>query len=349
MVQSADDGAPLVSVVTATYNHENYIGPCIESLLRQTYPNWEQIIIDDGSTDATPKVIRQYSDPRIRYHRQTNQGAYALARTYNRALDLAKGSLVAILEGDDLWPPKKLATLVPTFGDPRVVLAYGQNADVSAYGQMQGRMSRTARLRQKLPRSALFNDPVGCATRHMLVAERASMVMPATVVIRRAALEDIGGFQYVAGLPLTDYPTFLELSLKGKFFFTPETMGYRRFHLESVTAAHGETIFEIESQYVWKFLERHSAEFSLEHSRRVEMEKSWIQCRNGLAFSNGRVLLSRGQWREARAAFRSALKSKRPAVTLASLAGYISACLHFDIEPLMKLSGRPDPRTGTIE
>src|SRR5438309_11287439 len=131
MVQSTNQVGPLVSVVTPTYNHDHYIGPCIESLLRQTYPNWEQIIIDDGSTDATRKALERYTEPRIRYHRQTNQGAYALARTYNRALDLAKGSLIAILEGDDLWPQKKLATLVPTLDDPRIVLAYGQNADVS--------------------------------------------------------------------------------------------------------------------------------------------------------------------------------------------------------------------------
>src|ERR1700690_1726677 len=116
---------PLVSVVTPTYNHERFIGPCIESLLGQSYPDWEQIIIDDGSTDDTGKIVSTYRDSRIRYHSQANQGPFELAKTYNRALALARGELIAILEGDDYWPANKLATLIPAFQDEAVVLAYG--------------------------------------------------------------------------------------------------------------------------------------------------------------------------------------------------------------------------------
>src|SRR5437588_302353 len=116
---------PLVSIITPTYNHERFIGPCIASLCDQAYGNWEQIIIDDGSTDNTAEVISKFKDPRIRYQYQQNQGPIELARTYNRALGMAKGDLIAILEGDDFWPHDKLATLVPCFLDDRVVLAYG--------------------------------------------------------------------------------------------------------------------------------------------------------------------------------------------------------------------------------
>src|SRR5215472_13719208 len=126
--------SPLVSIITPTFNHEGYIGPCVESVLKQSFQDWEQIIIDDGSTDRTRDVVHRYSDQRIRYVYQENQGINALPHTYNRALGLCSGAFIAILEGDDLWPAHKLAHLTPAFDDPRVVLAYGVVGELSADG-----------------------------------------------------------------------------------------------------------------------------------------------------------------------------------------------------------------------
>jgi len=77
-------GHPLVSIITPTYNHERFIAQCIESALAQTYPHWEQIIIDDGSTDRTAEIVARYDDERIIYVRQANQGIWRLAETYNK-------------------------------------------------------------------------------------------------------------------------------------------------------------------------------------------------------------------------------------------------------------------------
>ena len=63
---------PLVSIITPTYNHEEYIGTCIDSVLNQTYQNWEMIIIDDGSTDKTGYEVTKYNDDRIKYVKQEN-------------------------------------------------------------------------------------------------------------------------------------------------------------------------------------------------------------------------------------------------------------------------------------
>ena len=156
---------PLVSIITPAFNHEKYIGPCIESVLKQTYQNWEQIIIDDGSTDRTAGVVRGFADGRVRYVHQENKGIEALAHTYNHALSMCKGELVAILEGDDMWPTNKLATLTSAFADEGVVLAYGEAADVNPKGLQQRTKSHTTRLRQRLTDSLLFNDPIGSATR----------------------------------------------------------------------------------------------------------------------------------------------------------------------------------------
>ena len=115
---------PIVSIITPTYNHENFIGECIESVLAQTYPYWEQIIIDDGSTDRTDEIIAQYDDERIKYIRQDNVGIWRLSETYNKALRISRGTLIAVLEGDDFWPSNKLERQIPAFTKPEVVMCW---------------------------------------------------------------------------------------------------------------------------------------------------------------------------------------------------------------------------------
>ncbi len=108
LIKTHSANNPLVSIITPTYNHEKFIGTCIESVLKQTYQNWEMIIIDDGSTDKTGVVVAKYDDDRIKYVKQENLGIWKLSETYNKALDMSMGDLVAILEGDDAWPNFKL-------------------------------------------------------------------------------------------------------------------------------------------------------------------------------------------------------------------------------------------------
>lgn len=98
----------LVSIITPAYNCAEFIGQMIDSVLAQTYKNWEIIVIDDCSTDNTKEVVMKYMkrDSRIRYIQlEVNSGA-ALAR--NRAIDLATGKYIAFLDSDDIWFPEKL-------------------------------------------------------------------------------------------------------------------------------------------------------------------------------------------------------------------------------------------------
>ncbi len=105
----------LVSITMATYNRASYLRDAIESVLAQTYPHWELIIVDDGSTDSTKEIIASFNDPRIRVlAHQTNQGIHA-SRT--DGLNASQGTYIAVLDSDDLWiDPEKLATQV-TFLD----------------------------------------------------------------------------------------------------------------------------------------------------------------------------------------------------------------------------------------
>ncbi|MBL4606208.1 MAG: glycosyltransferase family 2 protein, partial [Pseudomonadales bacterium] len=104
---------PFVSVIMPVFNHAKYVGRTINSLLAQTYTNWELIVVNDGSTDNTEEVVLSFLDPRIQYMTQSNQGVKNLARTINRGLAIAKGELVTMLPSDDLWPTYRLEMQVP--------------------------------------------------------------------------------------------------------------------------------------------------------------------------------------------------------------------------------------------
>ena len=98
----------LVSIITPTYNCGRFIGETIESVQRQTYTNWEMIIIDDCSTDDTKSVVEKYlqQDKRIKYRCLAENSGAAVART--KAMELAAGQYMAFLDSDDLWMPDKL-------------------------------------------------------------------------------------------------------------------------------------------------------------------------------------------------------------------------------------------------
>lgn len=99
---------PSISVIMPAYNHDKYIGEAIESVLNQSFTDFEFIIINDGSTDNTEDVIRHYDDNRIRYFAQENKDAY---NAINTGLSLAKGKYISIINSDDVYHTDRLAYL----------------------------------------------------------------------------------------------------------------------------------------------------------------------------------------------------------------------------------------------
>ena len=103
---------PKVSVVIPSYQHAAYIRGAVESVLNQTFSDWELIIIDDASKDQSFEILSVFSDPRIRlYRHEVTEGAH---KTLNEALDLARGEFIAILNSDDLYQEDRLQTLMAT-------------------------------------------------------------------------------------------------------------------------------------------------------------------------------------------------------------------------------------------
>lgn len=97
---------PLVSVILPTYNRLPYLREAVASVFAQTYPHWELIVVDDGSTDGTAGCLARLEDERVRVVRRPNRSNAAVAR--NAGLDRARGDYVAFLDSDDLWLPRKL-------------------------------------------------------------------------------------------------------------------------------------------------------------------------------------------------------------------------------------------------
>lgn len=103
-IQMESSRFPLVSILLPVYNGAPYLEDAIQSILSQTYSNFECIIIDDGSTDESSSIIEKIRDPRIRVYNQANQG---LAATLNRAIELAKGEYLARQDQDDISLPER--------------------------------------------------------------------------------------------------------------------------------------------------------------------------------------------------------------------------------------------------
>ncbi len=115
---------PLVSIIMPAYNAQQYIKESIESVINQTYTNWELIIINDGSTDSTADTIKSFEDKRIILIEQENRGVSA-AR--NRGLEIAKGEYITFLDADDMFPKYAIEERVYYFEyHPSVDVVHGK-------------------------------------------------------------------------------------------------------------------------------------------------------------------------------------------------------------------------------
>ena len=170
-------GVPAVSVVLATYNQARWLAGAIETVRAQTFPDWELLVADDGSTDETGAVVaRHAADTRIR-HLPGPHAERCVAR--NRALAVARGDLVAFLDTDDRWHPEKLARQVAALeGTPVAGFCYTVARFVDAEDQ-------------PLP---IRKPPVALAGNLFSALLHGNFVILASVVARRKLVMDVGGF-----------------------------------------------------------------------------------------------------------------------------------------------------------
>jgi glycosyltransferase involved in cell wall biosynthesis len=212
---------PAVAAIMPTYNHAAFVGEAIDSVLAQTLGAWELIVVDDGSTDGTLDVVRSRKDPRIRVLAREHGGLQGLGAMYRAALESSTAPLLAVLEGDDTWPPDKLARQVADFDDPGVVLSYGAGWLIDDLGCRYGRVE------PPFPEAIRTNRPTGAIVPDLLLN---NAILSPTVVLRRSALQAIGGFWQPDGVPYVDHPTWLLLAGQGAFAYHSSIVGSWRRH-----------------------------------------------------------------------------------------------------------------------
>jgi glycosyltransferase involved in cell wall biosynthesis len=238
---------PLVTIITPTCNHEQFLPHCIKSVLAQSIPDWEQIIVDDFSEDNTYEIASRFSkdDSRIRVFRNPRrEGPCGLGASYNAALHEAQGEFIAILEGDDYWYPWKLERQLPCFDDATVVLSHGRMVEKRGNRMvLLGGACRPYGERGPDLTDLILENTVGAVT----------------AVMRKESLLKIRGFWHPQGAVNVDYPTWLRLHRLGEFAFVPAALGVYRRHAQQLTALYHQTM---EGRIVYEFVERFLEELS---------------------------------------------------------------------------------------
>ena len=335
---------PLVSIVTPVYNHEHFIGKCIESVIAQTHEDWEMVLVDDGSSDGSVNVIRSYKDKRLKLICQENQGIERLGETYNKAVAASDGAVVGILEGDDLWPPYKLEIQVKDFEDEAVALSSGMTAIVDTDGEFMSFTPVTA-----LTSEARTNQPPGVALKTMLHPQGLTYTYPVATVLRRQALERAGGFTQPAGMVIVDMPTFARVALEGEFRFHYDVCGIWRRHQSSMTHSRNSAILESCYTEVYDFLRANRKGLPWDAADFEALDKAWQNFMGQLCMLRGRMLASQHEWKLAAKAFGEGLLYDRsvPMTVAMRSSGLLSHC-RLPSEWLFRAYGRPDWRRVAV-
>jgi glycosyltransferase involved in cell wall biosynthesis len=329
-----------VSIITTTYNHGKYIEQCINSVLVQSYQDWEMIIVDDGSTDDTVTIIDRYTerDKRIKLICQQNAGINALGKTYNTALSRCEGKFICILEGDDFWEPDKLTLQVAIMDDsPDLVLSYGV---ANAFVSETGKVMKLVPLYIKEKQNEYNNNPLGSYFNVMFD----DFFAPLTYMIRKSRLLEIGGFIQTPPFPSVDLSTFLALCKLGPFDFQNKVLGSWRVSATQTTKTLPIEIFEGSH----KIMTQHFSTLTPTQLQNVKITKAKIDNEYRKRYvvvhaRNGRFQLIKKQYAQARKSYIKSILSygfTEWKWKIRSLIGIVFSYLHLDVEWLAEKLGK---------
>lgn len=240
----------IVSIVVPAYNAEEYLPETVESILSQTVSEWELIIVNDGSQDATKTLAEQFAarDSRIRAVHQANTG---LPGARNRGYEESSPQtrFVSFLDADDLWEPNTLEVLIAALdAHPEAVAAHAIARFINEQSEPHriGSLERAIQHRKAVVNGQVTAWPSDAPTTFSVLAINCCIVTAGLVLLRRTALEAVSGasalFDPMPSLPrasLEDWDLWLRLAQRGEFAVVGETLLNYRSHAGNLSQQKG--------------------------------------------------------------------------------------------------------------
>ncbi|MFH0895762.1 MAG: glycosyltransferase [Bacteroidota bacterium] len=209
---------PLVSVIIPAYNASRYIRETLESVIHQTYSNWEIIVVDDGSTDQTKEIVLSLTeaDPRIHYYFQKNTGV-SVAR--NTGFNNSKGDIIAFLDADDLWLPENLEKKISLFSTSDSVVA------VHSPVQFIDENSKV--------QNTILSGKTGNCLKNLLLWEGCTVPGPSSILFRRNVIDICGEFDPSLSLS-ADQDYFIRVAYRFPFHAIDQVLVHYRVHSQNM-------------------------------------------------------------------------------------------------------------------
>lgn len=194
---------PLVSIVVPVYNGERFIRESLDSLLNQSYPNVEIIVINDASTDDTPKIINFYSGKISQYHNEENRGIY---ETMNRGIECANGQYIAIYHADDIYHPNIVEREVEFLEQyPEAGAVFCKDIFIDEDGREYDRLQLPPEVQGERPLD--YSTILNAMLRHMNCFLRCPSCM-----VRASVYQDVGSYRPSQFVNTSDLEMYLRIA-----------------------------------------------------------------------------------------------------------------------------------------